>query len=241
MNENPEMILCIPGPWKDRGELMMSIVDCDSGYLFAGRILMNLASEHSCEIDYAEQDPNMVSAFRAAGRHWDNTPEMEAITTHRSVVYLISDGGSREDAQAMMLAAKALLKAGGLGVKVESSGLAHSPDAWIKMCQNLHLFSAHRALVVNIADQNEVYSCGMHNLGLYDAITTIDDKQQAVELLQVFTWYLFTESPELKAGQTFSVDAEADVYRLREHQGINYGEKSLFNNPYGTWELVPVL
>lgn len=80
----------------------------------------------------------------------------------------------------------------------------------------------------------------MHNLGLWDAITTIDDKQQAVELLRVFTWYQFTESPELRAGQTFSVDAESDIYCLREYQGVDYGEESLFSNPYGTWELVPV-
>lgn len=241
MNENPEMILCIPGPWKDRSELITSIVNCDSGYIFAGRILMNLTSEYSCELDYCDRDPQMIGAFQAAGGHWSDTAEMAAIATHQSVVYLISDGGSREDAEATMLAAKALLKAGGLGVKVESAGLAHSPDAWIKMCQNFAQFSAHRALVVYITGRDEVYSCGMHNLGLWDAITTIDNKQQAVELLRVFTWYQFTESPELRAGQTFSVDAESDIYRLREYQGVDYGEESLFSNPYGTWELVPAL
>ena len=240
MSNSPEIVLCIPGPWKDRSELLTRIVACDSGYLFAGQVLMNMESKQACQLDYTEQDPHMVKAFQAAGYHWTDTPEMAAIATHQSVVYLIGEGGSRENAEAMMLAAEAVLKAGGLGVKVESAGLAHSPDAWTDMCQNLELFSAHRALVVYITGP-EVYSCGMHNLGLRDAITTITDKQDAVDLLRVFTWYQFTESPDLRAGQTFSVDVEADIYRLREHEGIDYGEESLFNNPYGIWELEPVL
>lgn len=241
MSFNPEIVLCIPGPWKDRSELLTRIVESDSGYLFAGQILMNRESKQACRLDYAEQDSHMVKAFNAAGYHWQNTPEMASIGTHQSVVYLIGEGGSREHAEAMMLAAEALLKAGGLGVKVESSGVAHGPIAWADMCQNLDLFSAHRALVIYITTGPQVYSCGMHNLGLRDAITTIEDKQNAVELLRIFTWYQLTASADLMAGQTFAIDVEADIYRLREHKGIDYGEGSLFYNPYGTWELEPVL
>ncbi|RZJ07495.1 MAG: hypothetical protein EOP39_16215 [Rubrivivax sp.] len=49
----------------------------DSGYLFAGRILMNMATKQTCELDFQPADPRMEAAFRSAGPHWASTPEMQ--------------------------------------------------------------------------------------------------------------------------------------------------------------------
>ncbi len=48
---------------------------------------------------------------------------------------------------------------------------------------------------------------------------------------------MYAEKPEIKAGQTFATGENEPAYILREHRGVNYGEDSLFNNPYGTWYL----
>ncbi len=164
---------------------------------------------------------------------------MAAIAEHRSVVYLVGCGGTREAAEAMIRAAAALLDAGGLGVKVESSGLAHSPEKWRSLVANLHLFSAHEALVVYVTG-DEIYSCGMHLLGLPDAITGERDHVAGVELLRVFTRYVFREAPQLRDEQTFAAEVAAPSYRLRRDRGIAYPADSLFANEFGYWRLVPV-
>ena len=236
----PQMVLCVPGPWRNRTELVERIVRDSDGYLFAGRVLLNMGTHFSCELAHENPDPRMPRAFSAAGPHWRDTSEMEALASHASVVYLIGEGGSRESAENLMKCGAALLKAGGLGVKVESTGLAHKPNDWIEFCDGLPFFAAHRALVVYLAG-SEVNSCGMHNLGLRDAIAHCgSDPAAAVELVRTFTRYLFAETPSIRSGQTFSVASDAPVYRIEDHPGWDYGTDSLFTNPYGAWRLVPV-
>lgn len=241
LDNQPEMVLCIPGPWKTHSELVQSIVTNSGGYIFAAGILLHMESHFSCELIHESADPNMTHAFNAAGPHWRDSAEMQRISSHASVVYLKGRGGSREAAENPMRCGEGLLNAGGLGVKVESTGLAHSPGDWRSYCQHLDLFTAHRALVVYLTG-DDVYSCGMHNLGLRDAVTPAgENKAAAVELLRIFTLYLFTEAPVIRSGQTFSVSADALMYRIRDHPGWDYGPDSLFTNPYGAWHLAPVL
>ncbi len=188
---------------------------------------------------HERRDERMQSAFMSAGPHWINTTEMARIGDHQSVVYLIGPNGATKHLEAMILAARALLKAGGLGVKVETTGIAHSPYAWHKICDELYAFRAHRAFVLVVSGR-EVYSCGMHNLGMKDAIVDDADSDDAAELIRSFTWFMFTEKPTIRAGQTFAVAADAPCYRLIADPGVSYEEGSLFANPYGTWRLVLV-
>lgn len=236
---SPLTVLCIPGPWQSRSALLEALIHGNSGYLFAGQVLMHMETKQACELEFHAHDPRMGAAFRAAGPHWVATPDMQDIDAHASVVYLVINGGTAIQAEALMQAAAALLDAGGLGVKVESSGIAHSPSAWRDLCADLHLFSAHRAYVLYITGP-QVYSCGMHNLGLRDAIVENDgDTAEAIELIRVFTRYLFTESPIIRAGQTFGTGRDAPTYRLSDDVGPHYEDDSLYANPYGFWRLVP--
>jgi hypothetical protein len=241
MPENPSaplIVLCIPGPWQSQADLVQAIARGGSGYLFAGQVLMNMETRQTCEPEFQAQDDRMQAAFRAAGPHWVGTPEMQRIADHSAVVYLVADGGVAMTAEALMQAAAAVLEAGGLGVKVESSGVAHAPADWLELCAALHLFSAHRAYVLYVTGP-QVYSCGMHNLGLRDAIVDNDgDTAGAVELLRAFTRYLFTASPTIRAGQTFGVAQDAPVYRMLDDPGPGYEDGSLYANPFGFWRLV---
>ena len=231
-----EIVLCIPGPWENRSEFVERIVKDSGGYIFAGMILMNIETQESFELEFEGVDERMSAAFEAAGHHWKDTPEMELIASHKSVVYLISKGGSLEAAHSIMEAANGLLKAGGFAVKVESTGLAHPPADWAEQCKYNYLFKSHSSYVVYITDK-ETYSCGMHNFGLPDAIVLSDESDNPAELLRVFTHYLLSESPQINDGQTFSVDSNAPGYRIVESECIDYGEDSLFNNPFGMWRL----
>ncbi|MET7140640.1 DUF4261 domain-containing protein [Xanthomonas sp. PPL139] len=239
MIEPPKIVLCIPGPWPDRSELLARIVQDSGGYLFAGQVLMHMDSGQACELQHEPHDARMADAFAAAGPHWRGSADMARIGTHASVVYLIGAGGSRVRAETMMRAAAALLDAGGLGVKVESSGVAHSPADWRQLCADLPLGSAHRAYVLNITGE-QVHSCGMHQFGMKDAIVAAQAAPDPVGLLHTFTCYLFNEAPDVREGHTFSVAHGAPRYRLQAEASSQFQPGDLFANPYGLWRLTPL-
>lgn len=231
-------VLCIPGPWESSSELISTLIQADTGFLFAGRILMEMESSQGWKAELDPRDERMDCAFRSAGSHWAALPEMQAIEGHRSVVYLIDEGGSRERAEALMRPASALIRAGGLGVKVESTGVAHSPAQWLELSADITAFTVFRAYVITVTGA-EPYSCGMHNFGMRD-VRVVALVPDAAALVSAFTWYLFLERPTIRAGQTFSVSADAPRYRIVEGEPVDYGPGSLFTNEFGTWQLEPV-
>jgi hypothetical protein len=237
----PELVLCVPGPWADRKEFLERVVEGTQGkYMFAGRLLMHVETQTVFEVDFQPRDARMARAFQAAGPHWRDSAAMLDIEGHRSVAYLLGHGGSDRNVQALMLAAQALLDAGGLGVKVESSGLAHAPEAWRESCLQFALFSPYHAFVVAVTGPGEAYSCGMHTFALRDVQVIDDDPASALRTARLFSWYLFTEQPDIRDGQTFSCDAQSPRYRIAAGAGVKYEPGSLFTNPYGAWRLEPL-
>jgi hypothetical protein len=239
VNDTTELVLCIPGPWRSRSELGQALADSETGYLLTEGVLHDTDSGFACDLVYEDADPALPAAFVKAGPHWAASEAMAAVAGHACVAYLIGQGGSRAAAESMMRAGAALIDAGGLGVNVDSTGIAHGPAYWSAMCDALPELSAHRALVVYVTGA-DVYSCGMHNFGLPDAITTATDKAAAADMLRTFTRYLLERAPQMEDGHTFSISEGAPVYRVLKVPAIDYGADSLFNNPYGAWCLEPV-
>jgi uncharacterized protein DUF4261 len=235
----PETVLCIPGPWKDRAELLVRIFENSGEYMFAGQILMHGEFKEYFELQVEGPDPRMADAIAAAGRHWATAADLAQIASHNLVLYLVGPGGSRQRAESFMRAAAGLLKAGGMAVKVESSGIAHDRTTWLDMTKRLYLFSAHRAFVVSITG-SDVYTCGMHNLGYPDAIVARAESEDPGQLVYDFSRYVFTETPTIHPGETFSASPDAPCYRLTKEECRLYEEGSLFANPYGMWRLTMI-
>src|SRR5262245_47751567 len=95
----PEAVICIPGEWKSRQELVERVVRQSGGYLFLGMLLMEMETRHTFELLFENADPRMAQAFNAAGPHWRDSEDMARIAGHSSVVYLIGHGGSRTNAE----------------------------------------------------------------------------------------------------------------------------------------------
>jgi hypothetical protein len=239
VSNTPEVVLCIPGPWDSSSALADEIIASGTGYILEEKVLRDTETGFSCELVLQRADPELAADFAKAGPHWARTEAMADIDLHRTVAYLVAPGGSREAADAMMRAGAAIIDAGGLGVKVDSTGIAHAPAYWIDMSEQLGALTSHRALVVYVAG-SDVYSCGMHNFGLPEAITSADNKTEAADMLRFFTRYLLEHAPQFEDGHTFSVSAGKPVYRVERTDAIDYGPGSLFNNPYGAWRLTPV-
>ncbi|MCB9649531.1 MAG: DUF4261 domain-containing protein [Deltaproteobacteria bacterium] len=233
-----EIVLCVPGRWTDRSDLVRSIVEKSGGYLYAGQVLMHVETNASFELLVEGPDDRMAEAFRAAGRHWIEEGDLELLRGHTHVLYLIAKAGSFELAQAAMEAADALLRAGGLAVKVETTGVAHRASTWHDLVENRNPLSVFRALVITAIGEPS-YSCGMHNLGLRDAIVSDPQAKNVGALLGHFCLYHFTESPVLRSGETFALGPDEPIYRLEEEPCTIHDGASSFRNPLGMWRLVP--
>ena len=239
--EAPKIILCVPGMWKDHAEIVRAVAEKSGGLLLIGSILQETSTKLRFVVDIAEHDPMLARAFSIAGRGTMDQADFEAIHQHRHAVYVVGDGGSPEQARAMMRAAAGLLKAGGLGVKVESAGVAHSAATWDALLEADEPAALYHAFVTMVGAENVYYSCGMHNIGSPDVYAPRSiPADEAAQVMEGFLLYLLYDKPALADGHTFSLAADAPRYRLQHTECTMFPPDDSFHNPYGIWLLHPV-
>lgn len=243
MEQETNIILCIPGPWETREALLEAVIKSNNGeYLFAGNLLFHQPSNEGFEMEVREHDHQIAHAFATAGMQRFSEAEMQAVKDHTQVVYIQGKGGSLPDAEKMMRAGLAVLKAGGAGIKVETAGKAFNKTQWEELTLMDHDHKFYEAFVLLVKGTgNIIYSCGMHNLGFRDAISDpIGELMETAELVDIFCIYQVLENPEIAEGQTFSTEPESPVYRIHEEACTFYPADDLFFNPYGMLHLVRI-
>jgi Domain of unknown function (DUF4261) len=235
-----QTVVGIPGAWISRTDIVTSIAKQSDGFLFAGGVIMNRTTQQGVKLEVYEHDPELPQAFARAGHRALTQADLDAIAAHTYTLYLVGQGGSVDAARRIMEIAVGLLKAGGIAVKVESTGIAHSARDWLTFAAHPEATALYHAYVVLIGEEGTYYSCGMHNLGLRDAIMSgATDAKTATSLLETFLLYTLLEAPTLRDGHTFSMNANAPSYRLTTEVGQTYPADSLFYNPFGMWRLSP--
>ena len=237
----PKTVLCIPGNWKDRSEIVTAIAEANKNkYIFAGLAMLDIRTNKGFEIQIESYNNEIKESFRVAGMVNRVTEDfIEEIGNHQHVIYLIGGTGTLKDAKDIADAAKAILNAGGIGVKIETTGKAFTKKDWVNFLENFEESNLYQMFVLDsISDGNgTVYTCGMHNLGYKDAIVDGENFQDAVDLLSIFGYYQIVEQPKIRNGQTFSTAIESPVFEIvAEVNQPNKGDE-LFENPFGMWRL----
>lgn len=237
-----ETIVCIPtsndGPETFRDQVLAVT---NGKYLFAGQILMSVESKAGIICETHDPDPNIAEAFQIGGQGLISENDIATIKKHQSVMYLIWDQPGLAELHQLHTFINVCLKCGGLGVKFENSGVAHSTRSWqaMKFHENtLELLQSH---VMLIGNEQHFYSTGMHIFGLPDAavLTTIENRQ-AGYLLTEFNHYQLFESPDFEEGHTFSTSAEEPHFRLKKKSDWINVDEECFENPYGRFLLEPI-
>lgn len=233
----PKIITCVPGMWKSRLELVDAIVTRSGGWTLEGDCLQNATSGEKFGVQVIGYDSALANAFSIAGRRSMSPDDIDAVKRHIQTVFLTGSGGTPERARDMMQATSALLKAGGLAVKVETSGVAHGPANWQALEAAPELVALYHAYVTMVAAEKVYYSCGMHNLGLPDAsVPRSLPPRDAARTLEGFLLYLLYESPDLSDTHTYSLDASSPRFKLQDTTSA-FPEEHPFHNPYGVWIL----
>jgi hypothetical protein len=236
----PKIVLCIPGG-KDFREA------CET-------ILAEAGNEH----EWRKREKRMADAFAASEFRVNPSLEdadWEAIEKHKSVLYVLSDNFTAAQAPdaslSMLRLGRRLLDAGGVAIKCESGGIAHSRARWTELGERADtadagdrwpaLFAAF--VQYPISSDTDLYTCGMHLLGKPDLIVATDvvEAIDAVDLFAAFGLYLLAECPdgEFYSGHTFSLNKKAPKYRVTWEPCTGYDEDEFFFNPFGRWRFNP--
>lgn len=237
----PKAVLCIPGNWNNRTEIVTAIAENNMNeFIFLGMILLNLKTKTGFELEICERDDRMKDSFKWAGVVNRVSEEfLNEIDQHRYVIYLSAETGDTESAKSMAEAGKAILKSGGIGIKVDTAGKAFTKDHWIELLNDYEESNLYQMFVLDsISDgKGKTYSCGMHNLGLKDSIVYDEGFQESVSLISNFSYYQLIDKPEIKNNQTFSTEADARIFVISEEKNQPNKGDDLFGNPYGMWKL----
>ncbi|WP_139112886.1 hypothetical protein [Mucilaginibacter sp. PPCGB 2223] len=236
-----QSILCIPGPWKDVDEFAESLIEANDGqYLYAAGFVMSLFPPKHYEMEIYGNDEQIKKSFEFAGRVNQLSKEfLEEIAKHNSVIYLKAETGAFEKALSIAKAGAAILRSGGIGVKVETTGKAFNKEHWMDLAENFQPGNLYRMFVLDtiIQPDGSVFTCGMHNLGLKDTVVSGEEFYDAMTLLAVFGFYQEIDLPTILDRQTFARDADSPKYRILEEPNQPYKDHDLYGNPFGMWRL----
>ena len=234
-----ELLLCIPGPWKDRSDFLRRVIALEpmGQFMFAGGILADVAGKDHLPVEFTPADPHIGEAFEIAGQGKIPPSTLAEIEQHKSVVYLHFQINPQAERTRLIKFTKLLQRLGGHAVKVESSGVSHSWDRWFTLLDG-SLFDLYCSAVVLIGDKGHYYSCGMHHFGLPEcAVPTTVDLGEAADLMNRFNFWQVAERPTMTSGHTFSLSEDAPVWRLELKSDDRHETDHPFYNPNGVWVL----
>jgi hypothetical protein len=237
-----DSVLCIPGNWLSEQDIKLAIVQATNGeYIVAGNVMMNSKNKCHFTFEICERDERMKLSFSVAGRVTGVTESfLDEIDKHSLVVYISAPTGSLLEAKHMAYAGEAILKAGGIGVKVETAGKAFERKAWFNLINNFQESTVYEMFVIDsiVMEDGTTFSCGMQNLGLKDTIVSKLPFQEAADLIRIFGYYQIVDKPIILTNQTFSPTDNSPRYRITEEVNPPYKDEDLLGNPFGMWRLI---
>ncbi len=231
-----KVMLRIPGSWKSADQFFADLpADCRS----TERSII-LADGSEFQVSATLADPTFPQLFAAACLKLPTPEERERIENFRINVCLAGPGGSVSAAKGLMTAAAAVLTAGGAGVFVENGGVAHGAEFWLLLLEKVDKGRIHWAFVNTVRNETQLYSTGMHALGLRDVIVpATGDEQADLFNLHHFLRYTVYSGVKLKHGVAIGRHVLPDRRVL--HQADDLTPPGLpRHNPFGRWRLEPI-
>ena len=135
MNEPTDPItiaLRIPGKWSHPKELVQRL---PANCRLTGEALI---LPDKTEVGFGAQaaDDQFAQIFRSSCRQPATAEELATVDGYAVNVFLSGPGGSMQAARTMMQAGAAMVRAGGAGVFIDNSALAHGGQHWLEMTED---------------------------------------------------------------------------------------------------------
>ncbi len=161
----------IPGTWRHPREL---IARMPAGFRMTSHAVI-LPDGTEIEFTPLPPDDQFAKIFQSVCRHPARVDEMRRVNRYTVSIGLIGPGGSMAAALTMMQAVAAIVRAGGAGVFIDNSALAHGGGDWIKMTEDGGCDAVSFAFVNVVRGRREVRTMGMRVIGLPDIVMQLSD------------------------------------------------------------------
>ena len=235
MNDQADPItiaLRIPARWSSPRDLIQRLPE---GYRVTPETLI-LPDETQVEFAPMPADDQFAQIFRSSCREPATEEELEVVAGYTVNAILSGAGGSLQSAHRMMRAGAALVRAGGAGVFIDNCALAHGGGNWLAMTDDGSSDALSFAYVNIVRGKTEVWTMGMHVLGLRDLVMKRQDIEKGFDIVDVIRYVAGSEKPvghgHLLADlsgprfQTFAQDSDPSLAGSPMH------------NPFGRFKLV---
>jgi hypothetical protein len=236
MNDPADSItiaLRIPGQWSHPGELIERLPD---GCRLTPETL-TLTDGTEVGFGAARADDQFAQIFRSSCREEPTEDELATVDHYTVNVFLSGPGGSMDAARKMMKAGAAIVRAGGAGVFIDNSTVAHGGQNWLAMTEDGSPDALSFAFVAIVRGKSEVWTMGMHVLGLRDLVMKRTDIEvQGFDIIDVIRYLAAGEKP-IDDGHIIA-DLEAPRFQAFAQEGPKEFKGSPMHNPFGRFKLV---
>lgn len=223
--------LRIPGTWSGPQELIERL---PAGFhLSAESLIMPDGTE--IEFGAMEADDQFAGIFRSSCREPPTEEEQATVDAYTVNVFLKGPGGSMESARTMMEAAAAIIQAGGAGVFIDNSAVAHGGQQWRDMTQDGSPDALSFAFVAIVGGKTEVWTMGMHALGLRDIVMKRTDADK-FDIIDMIRYVCQCEKP-MEDGHLIA-DLGGPRFKVLTEAGDKKLAGTPLGNPYGRLRLV---
>jgi hypothetical protein len=184
--------LRIPGQWSHPKELVQQL---PAGCRLTGDALI-LPDATQVAFGAVRADDQFARIFRSSCRQPLTEDELAAVDGYRVNVLLSGPGGSMPAARTMMQASAAVVRAGGLGVFIDNSTLAHGGRQWLDLAEDGGPEALSFAFVALVGSRTDVWTMGMHVLGLRDVVMKRADLEaDGLDIIDVIRYLCQVEKP----------------------------------------------
>jgi hypothetical protein len=225
----------IPGNWAHPGELLERIPD---GCRLTPEFLV-LPDGTEFEISPLPPDDQFPEIFVSSCRKRPREEELEVISKYSVNICLSGEGGSKEAALKMMRAGAAIVKTGAAGVFIDNCGLAHGGADWLSMTEDGSGEALSFAFVSLIVGESEIWTMGMHVLGLFDVVmkkpTDETEQERVIDIIR----HMCSSDTPVGIGHVIA-DEFGPQYQTFEATPDTFEVDSPMHNPFGRLKLVSV-
>jgi hypothetical protein len=180
-------------------------------------------------------DDQFAQIFRSSCRQPASEDELATVDSYTVNVLLSGPGGSMQEARTMMRAAAAMVRAGGAGVFIDNSGLAHGGRHWLEMTDDGSPDALSFAFVAIVSGKADVWTMGMHVLGLPDVMMKRVDAD-GFDIIEVIRYLCRGDKP-IEDGHVLA-DLDGPRFQAFRQDSPEDLAGSPMHNPFGRLKLV---
>ena len=243
-----ELLVIIPLNYQSTEEILDLLTKVDSQNSSNGITLINKESQAVIyDIDIKERDSDLSETLLSCGVGRLSSNHSEAIKNHTHLLYISGPNAEVESAaEDQIELASDMLKTvsilltelNGECVYIATAGLTHTAEAWAELSEEQGLAAYIEAYVQRIGGEGQIFSCGMHGLGLPDVSLELDlsDEDGATLLAEFLEYCLVNELPPSDKPFEYKSNIRNQTYEATCYQS-GYEEDSWFFNQNGMWAL----